>query len=117
MNVENYAKVESTLLLATKGEPSDEHILAICFFYGDDLNQHNHHTQLTILGTLFDGLNKDSTGISFVINRLRELTQPQKNLFLVKLLLLVPARNTVSERSCSTLRKIKTYFRSTMTQS
>ena len=60
MKVESYAKVESTLLLATKGEPSDEHILAICFFYGDDLNQHNQHTQLTILGTLFDGLNKDS---------------------------------------------------------
>ena len=71
MKVESYAKVESTLLLATKGEPSDEHILAICFFYGDDLNQHNQYTQLTILGTLFDGLNKDSIDIPFVINRQR----------------------------------------------
>ena len=117
-----YAKVESTLLLAAKGEPFDEHILAICSFYGDDLDQHNQHTQLTILGTLFDGLNKDSIDIPFVINRLRELTQPQKNLFseiivLVKLILLAPARNTVSERSCSTLRRIRTYFRSTMTKS
>ena len=115
-------EVESTLLLATKGEPFDEHILPICFFYGDDSDQHNQHTQLTILGTLFDVLNKGSIDISFVINRLRELTQPQKNLFseiivLVKLLLLPPARNTISERSCSTLRRIKTYFRSTMTQS
>ena len=39
-----YAKAESTLLLAAKGEPLDEHILAICSFYGDDLDQHNLHT-------------------------------------------------------------------------
>ena len=64
----DYVKVESTLLLATKGEPFDEHILAICSFYGDDLNHHNLHTQLTLLGTLFDGLNKDSIDIPFVIN-------------------------------------------------
>ena len=117
-----YAKVESTLLLAAKGEPFDEHILAICSFYGDDLDQHNQHTQLTILGTLFDGLNKDSIDIPFVINRLRELTQPQKNLFseiivLVKLLLLASATNAISERSCSALRRIKTYLISTMTKS
>ena len=35
-----YAKVESNLLLAAKGEPFDEYILAICHFYGDDLDQH-----------------------------------------------------------------------------
>ena len=72
-----YAKVESTLLLAAKGEPFDEHVLAICSFYGDDLDQHLH-TQLTLLGTLFDGLNKDSIDILFVIHPLRELTEPQK---------------------------------------
>ena len=86
-----YAKVESTLLLAAKGEPFDEHILAICSIYGDDLEQHNLLTQLTLLGKLFDGLNKDSIDIPFVTNRLHELIQPQKNLFseiivLVKLL-------------------------------
>ena len=64
----DYVKVESTLLLATKGEPFDEHILAICSFYGDDLNHHNLHMQLTLLGTLFDGLNKDSIDIPFVID-------------------------------------------------
>ena len=42
----------------------DEHVLAICSFYGDDFDQHNQHTHLTILGTLFDGLNKDSTDIT-----------------------------------------------------
>ena len=92
-----------------------------CSFYRDDLHQHNLFTQLALLGTLFDGLNKDSIDIPFVINRLRELTEPQKNMFseiiiLAKRLLLAPAKD-ISERSCSTLRKIKTYFRSTMIKS
>ena len=117
-----YAKVESILLLAAKGEPFDEHILAICSFYGDDLDHHNLHTQLALLGTHFDGLNKDSIDIIFVIIQLRELTQPQKNLFsetivLVKCLLFAPASNAISERYCSTLRGIKIYLRPTMTES
>ena len=35
---------------------------------------------------------------------------------LIKLLLLTPATNAISECSCSTLRRIKTYLHSTMTQ-
>ena len=120
--VKCYAKVESTLLLATKDEPFYEHVSAICSFYGDDLDQHYLHMQLTLFGTLFDDLNKDSIDIKFVINRLRELTKTQKNLFseiivLVKLLLLASATNAISERSCSTLRRIKTYLISTVTKS
>ena len=85
------------------------------------MDQHNY-TQLTLLGALFDGLNKDSIDIPFISNRLREMRQPQKNLsseiiILVKLLLLSPAANAISERSCSTLKRIKTYLRSTMAQS
>ena len=76
-----YAKVEITLLSAVKAESFDKDILAICSIYGDDLDQHNLHTQLILLGTLFDGINKDSIDIPFVINRLRELIQPQKKLF------------------------------------
>ena len=35
---------------------------------------------------------------------------------LIKLLLIAPTTNAVSERSCFTLRRIKTYLRTTMTQ-
>ena len=35
---------------------------------------------------------------------------------LVKLILIVPATNAVSERSCSTLRRVKTYLQSSITQ-
>ena len=103
-------KLKGAKLLAAKGGPFHEHILAICSFYGDNLDQHNLHTQLALLGMLFNGLNKDGIDIPFVINRLHELTQPQKNLFseiivLVKLLLLAPATNPISERSCSCSEK------------
>ena len=97
-----YTKVEITLLLAGKSEPFDEHIFAICSFYGDDLDQHNQYTQLAILEIIFDGLNKESIDIPFVINRLRDLTQSQKNLFseiiaLVKLQLEILLMNTPSQ--------------------
>ena len=36
--------------------------------------------------------------------------------FLVKLVLLMPATNAVSERSASAMHRIKTYLHSTMTQ-
>ena len=57
-----------------------------------------------------------------VIERLRQLTKPQRALLsevftLAKLLLVVPATNAISERSGSTLRTIRTYLRTTMCQS
>ena len=36
---------------------------------------------------------------------------------LLKLIMVIPATNAVSERSASALRRVKTYLRSTMTQS
>ena len=57
-----------------------------------------------------------------VIERLRQLTKPQKALLsdvftLAKLLLVVPATNVISEGSGSTLRRIRTYLRTTTCQS
>ena len=78
------------------------------------MDQHNLYTQLTLLGTLFDGLDKDRIDISYVINRLPELTQLQKNLFseirfLLKIYLVAPATTVISEYSCSTLRITETF--------
>ena len=52
-----YAKVENILLLAAKSEPFDEHISVICPFLASELDQHNLQPQVTLLGTLFDGIN------------------------------------------------------------
>ena len=57
-----------------------------------------------------------------VIERLRQLTKPQRALLsevftLAKLLLVVPATNAISEHSGSTLRRIRTYLCTTICQS
>ena len=56
-----------------------------------------------------------------VIKKLQKISAGMRAHFsevviLIKLLLIVPATNAVSERSCSTLRRIKTYLRTTIIQ-
>ena len=94
-------------------------VLSTCDFYGGDLNKNSSETQLSLIRALFED-RKTSIEVSFIIKRLRKLTHPQKVLLsevtvLIKLLLLGPSTNTVSERFCSTLRKMKTYLRTTRT--
>ena len=57
-----------------------------------------------------------------IVTQLRGLSPAQKDLAsevckLVKLILVLPATNAVSERSLSALRRVKSYLRSTMNQS
>ena len=59
-------------------------------------------------------------GIKDTITTISPLNASQKLLVsevlnLVKLILTVPATNAVSERSCSTLRRFKTYLGSSIT--
>jgi len=56
-----------------------------------------------------------------VINYLQNLSQAQRSLLsevctLASLILVMPATNAVSERSFSSLRRLKSYLRATMTQ-
>ena len=56
-----------------------------------------------------------------VVEYVKELPGPQKQLLsevvkLIRLLLLIPATNAVSEQSASAVRRTKTYLRSTMGQ-
>ena len=56
-------------------------------------------------------------GLNDVVAYLRNLPGVAVNyLNLVKLLLVVPATNAVSERSASALRRLKTYLRTTVTE-
>ena len=61
------------------------------------------------------------SGIRDIIKYVRNLTQMQKDLLsdictVIKLILVMPATNAVSERSFNALRRVKTYLRATMTQ-
>ena len=68
-------------------------------------------------------INKEETTLTLkdVVAYLKELDKNSWDYFsevftLVKLILVVPATNALSERSCSALRRLKTYLRTTMCQ-
>ena len=70
---------------------------------------------------MFHSENSKAINVSTVINYLRKLSKEEKLLFsefvtLAKLILVSLATNAVGERLYSTIRRIKTYLRTTMTQ-
>ena len=114
-----YSKLESLLLCSAKGESCEELLSFVCNFYKDDFDKHKLETQLCSLPGTFE--DKEVTDIHMVVKKFQKMSAGMRAHFsevviLIKLLLIAPATNAVSERSCSTLRRIKTYLRTTMTQ-
>ena len=94
-------------------------IEVVCQFYSDDLDKHSLSAQLEHL----PGHNENRSSIrtakelidffqNMKLGERQNLGEVQK---LVKLLLVMPATNAVSERSFSAMKRIKSYLRSTMT--
>ena len=87
-------------------------------FFRSDLHKFKLETQRKSLTHIID---EKQIKIKDAITFISSLNASQKLLVsevlkLVKLILTVPATNAVSERSCSTLHKFKTYLRSSLTQ-
>ena len=81
-------------------------------FYGADVNPANLRTQLEKLKVNLPG---GRSGIKDIIKYVRNLTQEQRDLLsdictVIKFILMMPAKNSVSEISVSTLSPIKTYL-------
>jgi len=79
-----------------------------------DLNKYTLDTQLQMLATLY--ANKDRPSVKEIVDQLRSMSSAERTHFselvnIVKLTLVMPATNAVSERSASALRRIKTYLR------
>ena len=101
------------------GNDFSEDLDYVCNFYGEDLKQNSLLTQLKILKVEL-GAEKD-LGLNDVVAYLKSLPSVTVDYFsevfnLVRLILVVPATNAVSERSASALRRLKTYLRTTMSQ-
>ena len=112
--------MESFILSAANSKEFQQDLSDVCNFYGDDFNRSRLETQLSTLGTAFHSENNNVINASTVINYLQKLSMEQKLFFseivtLAKLILVAPTTKAVSERSCSTMRRIKTYLRTTMT--
>ena len=109
--------MENLLLKALHEEDFGLELQQISSFFGSDLDKFKLETQLTTSSHIID---QKQVAIKDAVKIISSLNASQRMLVsevlkLVKLILLVPATNAVSERSCSTLRRVKTYLRSSMT--
>lgn len=101
-------------------QDTTEELEFICKFCGDDFHVDVLKMQLDIMAT---NLPEVASGYNLksVLAYLNDLSEGHKSLLsevctLASLILVMPATNAVSERSFGSLRRIKTYLRSTMTQ-
>ena len=114
-----YCKLEELLVKASKMDCFEEELEFICNFYKGDLNLEQLRMQLNVMASNIPKESADN--LNSILQYLRELSGVQKCLLcevctLVQLILVMPATNAISERSFSSLRRVKTYLRSTMTQ-
>ena len=114
-----YSHFESLLLNAVNGNDFSEDLDCVCNFYGEDLKRNSLLTQLKTLRVQL-GAEKD-IGLNDVVAYLKSLPSGTVDYVsevfnIVRLILVVPATNAVSELSASALRRLKTYLRTTMSQ-
>ena len=93
--------------------------VALFSFYEDDFDRATLLAQLQLFRTNFPVEQKKT--IHDIVSVMQGMSVGERAMLsevvkLVRLLLVMPATNTVSERSFSAMRRIKTYLRSTMLQ-
>lgn len=114
-----YSNLEDLLVKAVKKENYDEELKFVVEFYKDDFNQDQLSMQLAVLSS---NISSDSAqDLKSILQYLQNLSEAQRLLLsevctLASLVIVMPATNAVSERSFSSLRRLKSYLRSTMTQ-
>ena len=93
----------------------------IKLFYGDDIDKVLHQTQMGLFWSILLSAfpNTANIGVRDIVQHVCTLSLGMRMSItevctLVRLLLVMPATNAVSERSASALRKVKTYLRTTM---
>ena len=117
-HVETFQTMENLLLKALLEEDFGLEFQQTFSFFGSDLDKFKLETQLTTLTHIIDEKEveiKDAIKVTSSLNPSQKMLVSEV-LKLVKLILLVPAANAVSEKSCSSLRRDKTYLQSSMTQ-
>lgn len=115
--------MESLLLNAANSLNYFENYKAVFSFLKDDVDKRLLKIQLETFSLQFQTQSAASTTLDFQDMKefFSHLTLSQKELLfqvvkVFKFILLAPASNAVSKRSCSSLRRTKTWLRTTMTQ-
>ncbi|XP_038055179.1 uncharacterized protein LOC119727383 [Patiria miniata] len=112
-----YSHCEQLLLLAMSGADYQTELTTVVQFFNEDFTEEMLKAHLQLL----KGSVSSCQMISELVKECQQLHPGQRDLMsevikLIKLLPTAPATNATSERSFSTLRRIKTYLRSTMKQ-
>lgn len=113
---QTYSKLEQ--MLALDGQ-SKEEVDKIIQFYGSDFQKTTLLTQLHLFHSTFPADKRIC--IYSIVTLVKNMSMGENILIdqvtkLIHLLFVMPATNGISERSCSAMRRIKTYLRSTMSQ-
>ena len=114
-----YKDMQSLLLKAANKACYEEEFNRVSQIYSDDIDCYLLSVQLKLLAVATEdaGYKEGQVDLMKVMHILRNFVSKEaisQVLILAKLLLVVPATNATSERTFSTLRRIKTYLRSTM---
>ena len=107
---------------AQEGENTQKYLDFVTDFYHDDFETSQLQLHLDILQATFPAqLKLPSLSFHDVRKYIQSLSEAERSLIsevvtLLKLILVLPSTNAVSERSFSAMRRLKTYLRTTMKQ-
>ena len=105
-------QLENLLLKAAQGEEYKDELGFVIDRYGDDFTTSSLTAQLEILTSTFS-LSTEKPTLATIKEHIVSLSPAQH---VLKLIMVMPATNAISECSASVLQRVKTYLRSTMTQ-
>lgn len=113
-------QLENLLLKAARGEEYKEELSFAIDHYGDDFTSSSLTAQLELLASAFTS-STDKPTLTDIREYIVSLSPAQRISIsevctVLKLIIVMPATNAVSERSASVLRRVKTYLRATMSQ-
>ena len=113
-----YQNLEQLLILAANKGDFSALLKEVTSFY-DEIDRNELATQLEILGNSFIGT--QAVTLKEILTFVRNLSEGQRVFFsqvclIISFIVVMPATNATSERSFSTMKRIKTYLRSTMGQ-
>jgi hypothetical protein len=117
-----YKTVEELMLKAANSKDYSAELREVVQLYKDDFNEIELSTQLQIFGAKFaTDSEAHSVTLKEAIHFLKGLAEGQREFFnqifrLAQLIIVMPSTNASSERSFSTMKRVKTYLRSSMGQ-
>ena len=115
-----YQKVEDLLIKSVLGEDFSNELESVTEFYGDDLSPYRLSPQLSILASQLIKF-KEALNFQNILEYIRSISLREREILSevvkrLRIILVNPATNAISERSFSALRRLKTYLLSTMCQ-